>query len=81
MSGADPSFLIIGAPKCGTTSLWLYLHEHPDVCMSQPKEPFYFDSEYYQGWDYYLETYFSHWDNERAVGDASTHNLHLPLPR
>lgn len=78
MTGADPTFLVIGAPKCGTTSLWLCLREHPDVCMSQPKEPFYFDSEYGRGWDYYLRTYFSHWDGEHAVGDASTRNLHLP---
>ena len=34
-----PSFLIIGAPKCGTTSLFNYLQEHPDIYMSKNKEP------------------------------------------
>ena len=28
---ADPSFFLIGAQKCGTTSLYTYLCEHPRV--------------------------------------------------
>lgn len=34
-----PNFLIAGAAKCGTTSLYHYLRQHPDVFMSEPKEP------------------------------------------
>jgi len=26
-----PNFLIVGAAKCGTTSLYYYLKQHPDV--------------------------------------------------
>lgn len=37
-----PNFLIIGAPKCGTTSLASYLSTHPDVFMCPWKEPNYF---------------------------------------
>lgn len=37
-----PNFLILGAARCGTTSLHYYLAEHPDVCMSSIKEPNYF---------------------------------------
>ena len=32
-----PHFLIVGAPKCGTTALHYYLSQHPEVNMS-PKE-------------------------------------------
>ncbi len=39
---ALPSFLIIGAPKAGTTSLYQYLKQHPQVYMSYPKEPHFF---------------------------------------
>ena len=39
---ALPDFAIIGAPKCGTTSLAAYLREHPGVFMSPIKEPAYF---------------------------------------
>ena len=37
-----PNFLIIGAAKSGTTSLFNYLAQHPDVFMSPVKEPNYF---------------------------------------
>jgi hypothetical protein len=37
-----PNFVIVGAPKCGTTSLATWLGEHPDVFMSPVKEPNYF---------------------------------------
>jgi hypothetical protein len=34
-----PNFLIVGAGKSGTTSLYHYLSQHPEVFMSDPKEP------------------------------------------
>ena len=37
-----PNFLIIGAPKSGTTSLYNYLQQHPDIEFSDIKEPKYF---------------------------------------
>src|SRR3954452_25059385 len=40
-----PNFLIIGAAKAGTTSLYEYLKQHPDVYMSPLKEPGYYWSE------------------------------------
>jgi len=40
-----PTFLIIGAAKSGTTSLYRYLGEHPDVYMSPLKEPHFFAFE------------------------------------
>ncbi|MDP6150009.1 MAG: sulfotransferase, partial [Gammaproteobacteria bacterium] len=41
-AGSLPTFLVIGAPKCGTTSLYHYLDQHPDVYLSPVKEPQYF---------------------------------------
>jgi hypothetical protein len=35
-------FFIAGAPKAGTTSLYYYLEEHPEIEMSSQKEPDYF---------------------------------------
>jgi hypothetical protein len=37
-----PNFLIVGAAKSGTTSLYEYLRQHPDVYMSPIKEPGYY---------------------------------------
>lgn len=40
-----PNFFIVGAPKAGTTSLYHYLEQHPEIYMSPIKEPNYFASE------------------------------------
>ena len=40
-----PNFFIVGAPKAGTTSLYAYLDQHPEVYMSPLKEPNYFAFE------------------------------------
>lgn len=36
--GTLPNLIIIGAMKCGTTSLHYYLNLHPQISMSQEKE-------------------------------------------
>jgi hypothetical protein len=41
-----PTFFIIGAPKCGTTSLYEYLRTHPNVFMPWLKEPHYFADDF-----------------------------------
>jgi hypothetical protein len=40
-----PNFFVVGAPKAGTTALWNYLDQHPEVFMCPLKEPSYFASE------------------------------------
>jgi hypothetical protein len=37
--GCLANFFIIGAPKCGTSSLHFYLDQHPQISMSNVKEP------------------------------------------
>lgn len=39
-----PKFYIVGAPKCGTTSLYSWLGAHPSVCAPH-KEPCYFSQD------------------------------------
>lgn len=41
-----PNFLIVGGAKCGSTSLYHYLNQHPEVFMPVNKEPNYFVREY-----------------------------------
>jgi len=38
----EPNFFIVGAAKAGTTSLYHYLRQHPDVFMPDDKEPWHF---------------------------------------
>ena len=40
-----PNFFILGAPKCGTTSLARWLETHPNVYFSPVKEPHYFSTD------------------------------------
>ena len=40
-----PNFIIIGAAKSGTTALYKYLQQHPDIFMSEVKEPRFFAFE------------------------------------
>jgi len=73
-----PNFLIIGAAKAGTTALYEYLIQHPDVFMSEPKEPQFFPLEYDKGMQFYLEHYYSGWSGQHAIGEARPTNLYLP---
>jgi len=41
----QPSFFIVGAPKCGTTALCKYLDQHPDIFIPKLKELHYFDTD------------------------------------
>lgn len=40
-----PNFFIVGAPQCGTASMYLYLKQHPDVYVSVLEEPQFFGSD------------------------------------
>lgn len=41
-AGRLGDFLVIGAPKAGTTAFYRALARHPRICMTQPKEPMFF---------------------------------------
>ena len=48
MRTPGPDFLIVGAAKAGTTSLYHYLNQHPDIYMSHVKEPDYFGGRHWK---------------------------------
>lgn len=64
-----PTFICIGAAKCGTTSLWRYLGEHPDVCVSTPKETDFFLEENEKTEEWYRGCFKQ---EATAYGEAST---------
>jgi len=68
-----PDFIIMGAAKSGTTSLYRYLTMHPQIFMCNPKEPEYFarDDIYEKGTDWYLSL-FSEASEHQISGEAST---------
>lgn len=75
-----PNFFIIGAPKCGTTSLASWLCPHPNIFMSNLKEPRFFSTDYIAKWKpLSIEEYEKLFDQvvsaHKAIGEASTDYL------
>ncbi|HKC04366.1 MAG TPA: sulfotransferase [Patescibacteria group bacterium] len=72
-----PNFFIVGARKSGTTALYNYLKLHPDIFMSDLKEPNFFatDFSWRKVWfDNKIKNYlslFSKVKNQKAIGEAS----------
>ncbi|MEO8710483.1 MAG: sulfotransferase [Parafilimonas sp.] len=73
-----PNFLIIGPPKCASTSLHYYLGQHPDVFVSPTKETNFFTHDYYRGLEFYAQ-YFSNAKTEKAIGEATPSYFFLPF--
>jgi len=48
-----PNYLIIGAAKCGTGSLYRYLIQHPEIKPALTKEVRFFDKYYDKGTNWY----------------------------
>lgn len=66
-----PNFLIVGAQKCGTTSLHEYLIQHPQIYLPECKETKFFvdDARYLKGISHYEDVCFSSYSGESAVGE------------
>jgi hypothetical protein len=75
--GPLPTFLICGAPKAGTTALYEYCRQHPDVLMSTPKETGFFHKNHHKGVDWF-RAHFQDWGGETAIGEASV--MTMPTP-
>ena len=52
-----PNFIIIGAAKSATTTLTTILPKHPDIFISNPKEPKFFGRNYKKGWKWYASRF------------------------
>lgn len=70
-----PNFLVIGAPRCGTTWISENLRRHPDIFMPQIKEVHFFDRHYEEGLQRY-ESFFEGWKGQKAVGEATPDYMH-----
>lgn len=86
-AGDLPNLFIIGAPKCGTTSMFHWLAEHPQICASYPKETWFFAGNELDHRDIrpnhreddlseYLSCFGAVDDNTRIKMEGSTHYLY-----
>ncbi|HEX5239045.1 MAG TPA: sulfotransferase [Sphingomicrobium sp.] len=80
---------IVGAPRCGTTTLANFLKAHPDVCFPMMKEPHYFAQHDLTGLSFpelvetveseYLARYFPHCHGSaHTAADCSVSYLYAP---
>ncbi len=65
-----PNFLVIGAARSGTTSLYYNLCEHPQVFMPAKKELNFFTTNWERGLEWY-STFFQPHQEQSAIGEAS----------
>lgn len=86
----NPNFFIVGAPKCGTTALYRFLENHPQVFLSDPKEVNFFSKKeleeqslYYQDFkpkneNEYLNLFKNVDTQHKIIGEASVSYLFYP---
>jgi hypothetical protein len=74
-----PDFLIVGAMKCGTTTLAAQLAAQPGVFLTTPKEPnFFSDDEVWARGEAWYRGLFADAPEGDLKGEASTHYTKLP---
>jgi hypothetical protein len=77
---ARPDFLVIGAMKCGTTSLFRYLVEHPRFVAPRKKEIHFFDNHFSRGSTFYRGQFEFTWKvgRGRLTGEATPYYMFHP---
>ena len=73
-----PGFLIIGAQRSGTSSLYAYVTRHPGIAAAANKEVHYFDWSYTRGTSWY-RSFFPLQRMSRLSGEATPNYLYHPL--
>lgn len=73
-------FIIIGAQKGGTTSLFKYMEPHPQIYMPPEKECPYFNHEerISRGWEWYISEFFDEAPEDKLWGKATPHYMGDP---
>jgi len=73
-----PDFIIIGAQKAGTTSLFAYLEQHEDLKLAREKEVHYFDLNFWKP-NFIYRSYFPLNSFKGLTGEASPYYFFHPL--
>ena len=74
-----PDFIIAGASKCGTSSIYYYLSRHPQILLSHTKEIDFYWTNYRRGIDWYLAHFPTICDRPDFItGEATPNYLRFP---
>ncbi len=74
-----PSYLVIGAQKAGTSSLYQTLNEHPQLIPAREKEVHFFDLNYPKGIAWYHDHFPLSTGKNQQTGEASPYYMYHPL--
>ncbi len=75
-TGCKPNFFIVGMPRSGTTSMYTYLKQHPDIYLAVYKEPHFFCKDLTQS-SYNIQdpglydSLFTHAGDKKCIGEGS----------
>jgi len=76
---SGPNFIIAGASKSGTSSIYYYLGRHPQVLLSHKKEIDFYWKNYKRGIDWYLAHFPTITDSPDFItGEATPNYLRFP---
>lgn len=78
--GTKAQLFLIGAAKSGTTTVARSLAAHPEILLSDPKEPYFFELFYEKGLRHYWDACFAdRWSGQPVVVDGRHRNQYLPF--
>jgi len=74
-----PDFIIIGAQKSGSSTLYWWLYQHPQLAMSFDKETKFFDRHFNKGVNWYRHQFPLSHGNNKLAGDNTPYYIFHPL--
>ena len=66
------TFFMIGCQRCGTSWIDAALRDHPQVFLPKMKQSYFFDRNYKNGIDWYMERFKEIEPQQKAVGEIAT---------
>lgn len=75
-TAVEPTFLFIGADRCGSKSLHNFFRQHPDCYVPPIADPYFFDQHYERGMDWYLGLFADAPRETRVIGEFSHDYIH-----
>ncbi len=74
-----PDFIVIGAQRAGSTSLYRYLTAHPGIAPARIKELHYFSHHHQRPWAWYRDQFPRNLPAGMLTGEATPYYLYHPL--
>lgn len=75
-TAVEPTFLFIGADRCGSKSLHNFFRQHPDCYVPPIADPLFFDVNYERGMDWYLGLFADAPPTAKVIGEFSHDYIH-----